>query len=110
MTAVLALAGMVAVIAALVWLEKRSGGEVSWREPIVANDSWVRVGRSLSVGEAEVALGLLESHGIAVKREARGPELPPRYRAGAETRYDLSVAPEDEATARELLGEPEGGR
>lgn len=104
MIVVVALVGAaVAVVWAMVQMEKRGGGTVSWREPVVSDESWVRVGRSMSVSEAEVALRLLESNGIRVRRVMRGPQLPPRYRAGAETRHDLLVAPDKAQIARALL-------
>ncbi|HEV2891636.1 MAG TPA: hypothetical protein VGX28_14780 [Frankiaceae bacterium] len=105
MTALVAVAAVAALIWLLVALEKRAGGTVSWQEPVAADASWARVGRAMSVGEAEVALRLLESNGIRVRRETRGPGLPgSAYRAGGETRYDLLVAPGDADDARALLG------
>lgn len=102
--ALVVLAGVVALVALLVVLEKRSGGPDSWQEPVVSGEL-VTVARSLSVGEAEVALRLLESQGIRVRRDTSGPELRPGARIGGETRCSLSVAPEDADEARALLGQ-----
>lgn len=113
--AVVSLVAVLAFIALLMRMEKRSrganGSQEGRIEPLrgtplrMAPDDWVEVRRGLGRSEAEVARGLLESSGIKAAVASSGiltAEFgsPP----GPGTAFAISVSPADADVARELLG------
>ena len=102
MTAFVVVVLVGALVAGLVQMEKRSNAAVSWREPTVPTGRWVVVARGMGGSEMGFARDLLDTNGIRVSVETS--TMVARGATEGTARYALSVAPEDAAEARALLG------